>query len=85
MSTKVMSAKCPKCGGEDFLVRVWSDINVNLSRNFGTVKYDWIEKVTCANVACGYELPVSDELRMKLADTVKHILSGMKKETLILK
>jgi len=78
---------CPKCGKEEFLVRMFVDMTINPDTNFGTIKYDWIEKVTCAQIKCGYDLKddVDEEIRMGIIGIAKRILATMRAETLMIK
>jgi len=79
--------KCPKCGNAEFLVRIFVDLKIDPNRNFGNVKYDWIEKCMCGNIACGYVLegPDEDIIKNKLLLITKSIITSMKEETLIIK
>lgn len=80
---------CPKCGSEEFLVNLYVELKIDPNRNFGNVKYDWIDKVSCANMACNYQLDVSNPVDKMIIDRLvlvtKLLLASMKDETLIIR
>ena len=78
---------CPKCKGEEFIVRVFVDLNINPNTNFGNIKYDWIEKCTCDNLSCGYDLKKEEtyELQLIMIRVAKRLLKAMQAETLLIK
>lgn len=78
---------CPKCGSTEFIVRIFVDLKIDPNRNFGNIKYDWIEKVVCANLGCSYDLSESEDEKIQdtLMNVTKNLISSMREETLILK
>jgi hypothetical protein len=83
----MVTIKCPKCGNEGFLVRLFIDLLIDPNTNFGNIKYDWIEKCTCANVSCGHDLKddSDEEIKISLLSVAKRLLEGLRNETLLVK
>jgi hypothetical protein len=79
MSSKI-EFKCSKCGGKRFLVKVWLEVSLEVDSTTGKIKYEWIDDVKCANLACDQE--PSKELKMLLAEKAKSIISALRKEKL---
>jgi hypothetical protein len=79
MSNKI-EFKCSKCGGKRFLVKIWLEIALEVDSITGKIKYEWIDDVKCANLACDQE--PSKELKMVLAEKAKTIINALRKEKL---
>ncbi len=79
MSTEI-DFKCDKCGGKTFLVRTWLEIAVEVDSTTGKIKYEWIDSVKCANLACNAE--PSKDLKILLGEKVKTIIQSLRKEKL---
>ena len=79
MSTEI-SFKCEKCGEDRFLVKTWLEFIVEVDSTKGEIKYEWIDDVRCANLACDAKPPQA--LKMLLAEKVKTIVQALRKEKL---
>lgn len=71
---------CSKCGGKHFLVKVWLEIAVEVDSTKGSIKYEWVDGVVCADLTCAEEPP--KDLKMLLGEKVKTIIKTLRKEKL---
>ena len=76
----VIEFTCSKCGGKRFLVKVWLEFGVEVDSTVGSIKYEWVDNVKCANLACNKE--PSKELKMLLGEKVRTIIKALQKEKL---